>query len=79
MEGSFYNTMKTRLNTNKNLGFNYKGKILIRNTSPTLYANPLMRGFAIKLESMLANWFRSVKLLRTMSNPAVEKDTNYIN
>ena len=79
MEGSLYDLMKTRLTVPKNLGYNYSDKILIRNTDPNLYANPTIRGFATRLEAILQSWFRSVKLLRTATNPAVNKDTNYIN
>ncbi len=79
MEGSLYNLTKTRLTQPKNLGYNYNGKILIRNTSPIIYSNPVIRGFGRKLEAMIALWFRATKLLRTSMNPAVDKDTNYIN
>ena len=79
MEGSLYNLTKTRLTVPKNLGYNYANNILIRNTDPNLYANPMMRGFAVKLEATLQLWFRTIKLLRTSRNPAVDKDTNYIN
>lgn len=79
MEGSIYNLTKTRLTQPKNLGYNYNGNILIRNTSPIIYSNPVVRGFGAKLEKMIGLWFRATKLLRTSMNPAVDKDTNYIN
>jgi len=79
MEGSRYNIAKNRLNSYDNLGYDYKDKIMLRNTNSEIYGNPIMKKFGAIIESVVSLWFKSTKALRTMSNPAVEKDTTYIN
>ena len=71
--------MKTRVDNNAKIGYDYRGRILIRSTDPNLYKNDTLRGFAVHLEEIIQNWIRQVKRIKTFVNYIVPADDDNIN
>ena len=61
-----------------NLGFDYKGKILKKGTSPELWANPLQIPFYESLESMLYFLIEHAKTVKKWFSIAHSKNTTKI-
>jgi len=62
-----------------NLGFNYRGKLLKKGTSPTLYANPLQNIMFVTIESMLNFLIEHTKVIKKWFSIAHDKNTLNIN
>ena len=72
-------TMRSRRNQIKNRGFDYSGRMLLRSTDPNLYKNDNIRGFAVKIEAILNEWWLQAKRIKTFYNFAVPADSDDIN
>jgi len=59
----------------KNLGYNYKGKLFQKTTSPELWANPLQTSMIGQLESMITYVLEQVKMIKKWYSIAHDKDT----
>ena len=62
-----------------NLGFDYKGKLLKKGTSPELYANPLQNQMIGTLEGMLNFLIEHTKTVKKWFSIAHEKNSLNIN
>jgi len=58
-----------------NTGFNYKGKILKKGTSPELWANPLQVSMYNTLEGMLNFLIEHTKIIKKWFSIAHDKNT----
>jgi hypothetical protein len=83
-KGSRYKVRESYLNSAKhmndnylNLGFDYRGKILQKMTSPELWANPMQKPLFAQIEAMINFLIEQVKYIKkTMS---ISHDKNSIN
>lgn len=63
----------------KNLGFNYKGQILKKTTSPELRANPLQNILYDQIEELIHFIFDQAKMIKKSFSLAHEKNSVNIN
>lgn len=63
----------------KNLGYDYRGKIMKRMTSPELWANPIQIPLYAKIEVMVGFLIEQVKYIKKAFSIAHEKDSININ
>lgn len=63
----------------KNLGYDYRGKVLKKTTSPEIWANPLQRTMIGQLESLLTYMMEQAKSVKKWFSIAHDKDTININ
>lgn len=62
-----------------NVGWDYRGKILLKTTSELIWNNKNMAEFGVHLERIIDNWLSSIQKLRTLKNPFISskyKDVN---
>jgi len=71
---SLYKLKNRRKNELLNKGYDYRDKILIRNTNPEIYKNFRIRQFGLFLEKIIQNWFDSVKKIKLFVNYNYDKD-----
>ena len=62
-----------------NLGFNYKGKLLKKGTSPELWANPLQTPMYGTLEALLNQLIEETKIIKKWFSIAHNKNDMNIN
>jgi hypothetical protein len=62
----------------KNLGFDYRGKILKKGTSPELWANPLQNTSYTTIESMITFLLEQAKYVKKWFSIAHDKNTTNI-
>ena len=62
-----------------NLGYDYRGKILKRMTSPELWANPLQQPLLAQIEALINYILEQVKYIKKTFSIAHSKDTTQIN
>lgn len=62
-----------------NLGYDYRGKILKRMTSPELWANPLQKPLLAQIEAMINFILEQVKYIKKTFSIAHDKNTTNIN
>ena len=62
-----------------NLGFNYKGKILKKGTSPELWANPLQTPMISTLEGMITFLLEHTKIIKKWFSIAIHKNATNVN
>ena len=74
-----YRTMKHRLDYNTRPGYDYRGRILLRHTDPTLWTNPTMREFGIYLEKIINEMIYQIKMIKKARNYVVDQDDDDIN
>lgn len=74
MSISLYKLKNRRKNELLNKGYDYRDKILIRNTNPEIYKNFRIRQFGLFLEKIIQNWFDSVKKIKLFVNYNYDKD-----
>ncbi|MCK9446988.1 hypothetical protein M0Q50_09080 [bacterium] len=58
-----------------NLGFDYRGKLLKKGTSPELWANPLQNSMLATIEGMLIFLLENTKTIKKWFSIAHEKNT----
>jgi len=63
----------------KNLGYNYRGKILRKVTSAELWGNPLQTSMMGQIEVLLTNIIEEVKMIKKWVSVAHEKNSIFIN
>jgi DNA modification methylase len=79
VRSSYYNQAKHLNDVFLNLGFNYKGKILKKGTSPELWANPLQTQMLNTIEGMLTFLLEHTKTVKKWFSIAHDKNTMNIN
>lgn len=74
VKDSIYRPVYERREDRKNLGFNYKGKILERSLSSQMFgANQTLDYFLEQVEKVVYEWVESVKQIKIHVNPALDK------
>ncbi len=63
----------------KNLGYDYYGKILKKNLSPEMYANPSQQNLYGAVEGLITFLFEQVKSIKKTFSIAHDKDSVNIN
>jgi hypothetical protein len=63
----------------KNLGYNYRGKILQKTTSRELWGNPLQTAMIGQIESLIIYLIEQVKTIKKMFSISHEKDSISLN
>lgn len=79
MKESLYDLATSRNEKINNLGFNYKGKILRKTTSPYLWADPEKATILEKFDDWVYFLVEKVKVIRTFYNYTVPPDYKKIN
>jgi hypothetical protein len=75
----YYNQAKHLSDEYKNLGYDYRGKILSKMTSPELWSNPLQYSFFSKIEALINFIIEQVKYIKKSFSIAHSKDSININ
>lgn len=71
-----YYSQINHLNDNfKNLGYDYRGKLYRKSTSPELWGNPLQIPFIGRLEALMVLILENVKYIKKTFSIAHEKET----
>ena len=78
IRSSYYFQAKHMNDVFLNLGFDYRGKLLKKGTSPELWANPLQTSFFNKLEGMLNFLLENTKIVKKWFSIAHDKNTTNI-
>jgi hypothetical protein len=76
---SVYDYRKHSRDVYKNTGYDYEGRIFMRNISGNLLKNRHIKGFVIKMELIVNLWLKEIKKLKISNNYAIDKNTTYIN
>jgi hypothetical protein len=76
---SYYHQSRHLSDQYKNLGFDYRGKVLRKMTSPELWANPLQFALFERLEIMVTFLIEQVKYIKKTFSIAHSKDSVNIN
>ena len=63
----------------KNLGYNYRGKILRKSTSPELWSNPLQTTMFGQIEALMTFILEQTKMIKKWFSIAHDKDDLNIN
>ncbi len=71
---SRYKPMNKRLTQLRHTGFDFRGRILVRTLDNNLFKNPVLRGFLVKLESIITEWFMQTRNIKVFRQIAIEKD-----
>jgi hypothetical protein len=71
---SRYKAIKNRNIIKRNLGFNWRDRILLLTTDNSIYNNSNIIDFAIYIEKIINHWIDSVKSIKRAKNPFLEKD-----
>ena len=75
----YYHQAKHISDNYKNLGYDYRGKILKKMTSPELWSNPVQTPFFQKIEGMLNFLIEQVKYIKKTFSIAHSKNSTNIN
>lgn len=78
MEMSLYQIAKLRKTRLKNLGYDYRGRILKNSLSSWVY-NSSAKEFILQLESILTMMVSSIKSIRKSVNYMIDEDSDMIN
>lgn len=78
MEMSLYQIAKLRKTRLKNLGYDYRGRILKNSLSSWVY-NSSAKEFILKLEAILTMMVSSIKSIRKSVNYMIDEDSDMIN
>ena len=76
---SRYDVLKNRLNSDKHLGYKYKGLIFIRSIDNNLLSNPIVKGFVSRLEDIIQAWVYNAKSIKKFVNYNIDKNSDKIN
>ncbi|HPI81664.1 MAG TPA: hypothetical protein PK122_00325 [Candidatus Paceibacterota bacterium] len=75
----YYNQAKHLSDEYKNLGYDYRGKILKKMTSPELWSNPIQYPFFSRIEAMINFLIEQVKYIKKTFSIAHSKDSINLN
>jgi hypothetical protein len=76
---SYYHQARHLSDNYKNLGYDYRGKILRKMTSPELWANPIQYSFFQRIEAMIDFIIEQVKYIKKTFSIAHDKDSINLN
>jgi hypothetical protein len=76
---SYYASAKHLSDNYLNLGYDYRGKILQKVTSPELWANPIQKPLFAQLEGMLTFILEQVKYIKKTFSIAHDKESINLN
>jgi hypothetical protein len=79
VRGSYLNTAKHINDDFLNLGFDYRGKIFKKMTSPEIWANPMNTPLYGQLEALINFLIEQVKYIKKTFSIAHDKNTLNIN
>lgn len=71
----YYSQAKHFNDKYKNLGYDYRGKMLKRSTSSELWGNPLLRPFYTRFEELMYYILEQVKYIKKVYSIAHEKNS----
>ncbi|NJO87877.1 MAG: hypothetical protein HC831_02140 [Chloroflexia bacterium] len=71
----YYDQIRSINDRFKHLGYNYRGQLYRKTTSPELWGNPLQLPFIGRLEGMMTMILESVKYIKKTFSIAHEKET----
>ena len=75
----YYNQAKHMEDNFKNLGYDYRGKIMQKMTSPELWANPIQIPFYARMEALVNFLIEQVKYIKKFFSIAHDKESIHIN
>ena len=75
----YFDQVKSMSDSYKNLGYDYRGKVLRKMTSPELWANPVQYPFYGKIESLINFLIEQVKHIKKTFSIAHDKNSLNIN
>lgn len=75
---SYYNSAKHMNDVYLNMGFDYRGKLLKKGTSPELWANPLQTSMYNTIEGMLNFLIEHTKIIKKWFSIAHSKNSTNI-
>lgn len=75
---SLYSKVRHINDARKNLGWDYKGKILRKNTSNLIWLNPHMAEFGVYMERVINSWVDSIKVIKKQTNYLMPLDDDGI-
>lgn len=74
VKDSIFRPIYERREKRKNVGFDYRGKILKRTLSNQMFgANDLLDNYLANLEKIVYEWVEAVKQIKIFANPALNK------
>lgn len=76
---NLYKIAKRRLTDRKNVGYDYKGKILRNSMDDTIFKNPKQSAILEKIENIINEWILQVKRYKARKNYFIDKDEEYFN
>jgi hypothetical protein len=76
---SYYHQAKHLSDEYKNLGYDYRGKILKKMTSPELWANSIQYPFYARIEMIIDFLIEQVKYIKKTFSIAHEKESANLN
>jgi len=79
IRSSYFNQAKHLNDEFKNLGYDYRGNMLRKGTSPELWANPQQIVLYARLEGMLNFLLDYAKMVKKCFSIAHDKDTTNLN
>jgi len=75
----YFNQAKHLSDEYKNLGYDYRGKILSKMTSPELWANPMQSSFYGRIEGLINFLIEQVKYIKKTFSIAHDKNSINLN
>jgi len=72
---SYYHQARHLSDEYKNLGYDYRGKILRSTTSPVLWSNPIQAPLLYRIEAMINFLIDQVKYIKKTFSIAHERDS----
>ena len=79
IRSSYFNQAKHLNDEFKNLGYDYRGKILRKSVSAEMWANPLQSAMIGQIESMFTYTLEQVKMVKKWFSIAHDKDSLNVN
>jgi hypothetical protein len=76
---SYYASAKHLSDNYLNLGYDYRGKIMQKMTSPELWANPIQKPLFAQIEAMITFILEQVKYIKKHMSIAIDKNSINVN
>lgn len=78
MKESLYDTANSRLNSIKNTGFDYEGKLFEKSLSPYILADPKRSDILKNYEKLIYFVIQKIKYIKTFYNYTVDKNYKHL-
>lgn len=76
---SLYKIARKRLTEPKNVGYDFKGRIMANSIDVELRKNPKINDLILKIDAMIFEWIGMVKKFKTFRNIYMDKDETQFN